>query len=161
MDIFITIVLWILGLYAGSILMLAIVFSSTAHTQTTNNELNIVSIVSSVLLVLLIWMGISSITGEGDDLSKEKQVTEMKTAPLSEVNILQVKSNYTQLDYTLWSFYVLFFISFIWWMFGTSKNEGRGKDLVMKKFMATMSLKKDESGLKPWNPNWKPEDEIK
>ena len=61
MDIFITVVSWIIGLYVAFILLLAIGFAAGGAANTGSSELSIISIASSLLLIYLIWMGVSSL----------------------------------------------------------------------------------------------------
>jgi len=61
MDILITVVSWIIGLYVAFILLLSIGFSAGGAANTGNTDLGIISLVSSLLLLYLIWTGISSL----------------------------------------------------------------------------------------------------
>ena len=168
MDIFITVVAWIVGLYAGFALLMAIVFSGLGAAQTGNSELTIASMVSSMLLIYLVWMGVSSLIE--DDVVSTSLITKMDTMSVNNLSTLQhtvttsenravSKSNYDESDFALWSIYMATFVLFFIWIFRPSTKRGREKELVKKKFLASMSLKVDETGLRPWNPNWNPEDD--
>lgn len=194
MDIFITVVSWIIGLYVAFILLLAIGFAAGGASNTGSSELSIISIASSLLLIYLIWMGVSSLffSDEADapdinssiSAGKVKEVyydtteidvsgvtapsidgkstsVQTKAEPRSHTQTATVKEEKSFFDdyqYLLWSFYALAFILYASWLLKPSKVKGRGKDLVKKKLIASMTLKEDATGLKPWNPNWKPED---
>ena len=70
MDILITIIAWVIGLYVAFILLLSIGFSAGGAANTGNSELSIISIVSSLLLIYLVWLGISSLFTSEDDSPK-------------------------------------------------------------------------------------------
>ncbi len=82
MDIFITVIGWVIGLYVAFILLLSIGFSAGGAANTGNLDLGIISIVSSMLLMYLIWMGISSLFMSDEDDSPKMVssvgVTELK-----------------------------------------------------------------------------------
>ena len=204
---FIVGILWIIGPMIGFVLMLGIVFAEGGAAQTNNMELHIVSKGSMLLLVGLIWLGVSSLIGEDDALpvelsnksyedtasvqnakapssykltettqSQTKTMTPQGestlTASIEEASThtdttaekkvttkeqTTSKVHYSETDYLLWSSYMLIFLLFMWWVFGSSKKSGKGREVVKEKFMATMRLEADETGLRPWNPDWKEE----
>ncbi len=198
MDIFITVITWIVGLYAGFMLLMAIGFSAGGAAQTGNSELGILSTISSLLFIYLVWMGVSSVFFSNEveiaDLnssvkevkvkkakvaivdydtpsvdvseisapsteSKSRAVaTEAKVAPSPKATVVKAKeSTVTNNDLLLWLFYAIAFIVYFSWVFAPSKIKGSKRDLVKKKIIGTMTLKKDESGLQAWDPKWKPE----
>jgi len=169
MDTFITVVAWIVGLYAGFALLMAIIFSGLGAAETGNSELTIASILSSMLLIYLIWMGLSSVIE--DNVVSVVPITKMDAMSINNPSALQdavstsekravSKSNYDESDFALWSIYMAAFVLFFLWIFRPSKKRGREKESVKKKFLASMTLKADETGLRPWNPNWNPEDDT-
>ncbi len=79
-DTFITVISWIAGFYAIFILVLTIVFSAGGAAQTANSELGIVSMVSTLLFLYLIYIGFSSIFSTNDieipsQIKSEKNVS--------------------------------------------------------------------------------------
>ena len=82
MDVLITVVSWMIGLYVAFILLLSIGFALGGAVNTGSSELSIISIVSSMFLIYLIWMGISSlfISDEEDspNMVSSVEMTELK-----------------------------------------------------------------------------------
>jgi len=167
MDIFITIISWIVGLYAGFALMMAIVFSSAGAAQTNNSELKITSLISTLLLLYLIWIGISSVFfSDEKESSARTKVEKIQKQTLAQTTTVEkvtspIKTNATNeanynRNFILWTFYMIAFFVFFSWLFTPSKERGKGRDFIKQKFLASMRLKEDASGLKPWDANWQP-----
>ena len=193
MDTFITVIGWIAGLSFAFMLLLSIGFSAGGAANTGNSELGIVSIASSLLLIYLIWAGVSSLFSSDDVKSPETKTIVRVTqtdkvkeadydptvvdvsgvvAPSTDKKSIATdtkmasrpatatKKNefFDDNPYLLWLFYTVAFMIYASWLFQPSKIKGKGKDLVKQKLIASMTWKEDASGLKPWNPNWNPED---
>jgi len=145
MDMFITVVLWVVGFFAFGILGLAFAFSAGGAAQTGKTELKVISSVSFLLIVFLIGMAVysvfSSIAGSFSDVNTS----------IDNGNAL------VSGDFMIWSFYAVFFMIFFLWLFTPSKNKGSEKNSIKNKIIGSMTLKKDESGLQAWDQNWKPE----
>jgi len=185
MDTFFTVITWIVGIYAGFILLMAIGFSAGGAAQTGKSELGLASTFSTLLLFYLIWKGVSSLffsdtvdesrtvrtvkVAVVDTQTPSVQVSaimapstnhakSMKVKPEAKVETIAPKKDVSNdINWLLWAFYIVTFIAYFSWIFAPSKTKGEGKDLIKQKFIASMTFKEDESGLKPWNPNWKPE----
>jgi len=193
MDMVITVIGWMIGLYAAFILMLAIGFSLGGATNTGKSELKIMSIASTFLLFYLIYQGFTFFFGS-DDIDPKKTplvvrtvqhdttvidvpsatppevltVTENKTIPTqtktepivhTQQTVAKVKKGYfDDMPYIPWTIYTLTFLFYMFWIFKPSKNKQTEKELVKQKLIATMTLKKDASGLQAWDPNWKPDE---
>jgi len=170
-DILITIVLWIVGFYAFFILGMALLFAIGGAVQTGKSELKVISIFALILMVFLVWIGISSFSS---DVEKNTPVSKVDVSSISShdkpLEKPKVSSNVeedtpilkddfeTYEEIILWVFYAIFFTAFFLWLFAPSENKGEGRDLVKKKFKASVKLEKDEAGRKPWDPEWRPKE---
>ncbi len=95
MDIFITVIAWIIGFYVAFILLLSIGFAAGGAANTGNPELSIISIASSMLLIYLIWTGISSLF-ISDEEDSPKMVSSVGVAELK--NEKQLYYDTTEVD---------------------------------------------------------------
>ena len=86
MDTFITVISWIAGFYAIFILLLAIGFSLAGAAQTGNSELGIVSMVSTLLFLYLIYIGFSSIFST-DDIEIPSQIKSEKNVSTEHIEV--------------------------------------------------------------------------
>ena len=136
---------------------MAIVFSGLGAAQMGNLELTIVSVLSSMLLVYLVWMGVSSLIE--DDLVSDVPITKMDTMSVNNPSALHDAVSPSKNRTVSKSNYMATFVLFFLWIFRPSKKRDREKESVKKKFLASMTLKADKTGLRPWNPNWNPEDD--
>ncbi len=166
MDIFITIISWIGGIGLFGVFGLLFVFSSTAHTQPGESSLNIVSIVSFALILWLLWMGASSlyhIAGSAADeyLNKPQQTSSVvQTAITGPQKPTTTGTLDKKDDLQMQILFILATLPFLIWIFTPSYQEDKKKELIRKKVMASVTLEKDKSGTRPWNPHWKPKDDC-
>ena len=167
MDIFITIISWIGGIALFGLFGLLFVFSSTAHTQPGESSLNIISIVSSALILWLLWMGASSlyhIAGSAADeyLNEPQQTSSVvqtaTTGSQQTITTGTADKNDEKEDLRMQILFILATLPFLIWLFTPSDEKDTKRDLVRKKVMASIALEKDEFGTRPWTPDWKPED---
>ena len=84
MDTFITIISWIAGFYALFILALTIGFSAGGHANTGNSELGVISIVSTLLFLFLIYLGVSSLFST-DDVKVPNQIKSEKVEKIESI----------------------------------------------------------------------------
>jgi len=63
-------IFWIIGPFIVFVLLLGIVFAEGGIAQTNNTELHLISKGSMLLIGVLIWLGVSSLIGEDDDVVK-------------------------------------------------------------------------------------------
>jgi len=194
MDMVITVIGWMIGLYAAFILMLAIGFSLGGAANTGKPEQIFMSLASTFLLLYLIYKGFTSIFGSEDidpnktplvvrtvqhdtttiDVSnttppETQAVTKSKAIPVqtktehmapTEKTVAKVKKGYfDDAPYMPWLIYAFIFSFYAFWIFKPSRGEKTEKELVKEKIIATMTFKKDASGLQAWHPNWKSDDE--
>ena len=170
-------ILWIIGPIVAFVLLLGIVFAEGGVAQTNNMELHVVSKGSMLLLVGLIWLGISSLIGS--DVTNE--VTRQDLNPTTVEDITSVQNakapySYTDSDQTtrapsqsskaskssvvpetdnlFWYLYTLSFLVFMLWVFWPSKRQHKGKGLVKDKFVSTIKFEADEKGRRPWHSDW-------
>ena len=112
MDTFITVISWLAGFYALFILALTIGFSAGGAANTGNSELGIVSTVSTLLFLYLIYIGVSSLFSTDDvkvptQIKSEKTISAVKIE--KEQTVMQVQN--TQNDnIVLWMFYIFIFL---------------------------------------------------
>jgi protein-S-isoprenylcysteine O-methyltransferase Ste14 len=134
MELALTIIAWLAGIFAFFILTMAIIFSETAHTTTTADK--IISPVATFLILYLLYLGISSLFFSSSAL------------------IPELTSN--QVDIGLWVFYIILLVSFFGWIFTPSKNKSSKTKSIKMKILGCMTLEKDEAGLQAWDPKWEP-----
>ena len=153
MDILLTVLMWIGGFIAFGVLSMSFAFAAGGAAQTGKIELKVISGVSLFLMLFLLWMAgstvLSSAVFEGAQntlLVKESQAASSETAVVE-------KNNATNIN--LWIFYGFFFITFFSWLFTPSKDKESEKGSITKKIIGCMLLKRDDSGLQAWDPNWK------
>lgn len=167
MDIFITIISWIGGIALFGILGLAFGFSAGGFAQTKNSDLGIISLASTVLIFWLLWMGASSLyhmagsvvdayTSAPQQSSLAAQTT--ATRAQQPITTVAVDKNDGKDNLQMQILFILASIPFLIWLLSPSGQEDKEKELIRKKLMATVALEKDESGTRPWDPNWKPKD---
>ena len=84
MDTFITVISWIAGFYAAFILLLSIGFSAGGHANTGNAGLGMISIVSTLLFLFLIYLGGSSLFST-DDANVSTQVKSEKVEKIEPI----------------------------------------------------------------------------
>ena len=143
MDTFITIISWIAGLGTGFVLLLSLVFAGAGAAQTNNSELHIVSWVSSILLLWLLWTGVSSlysyVIDDTASQAKTSYVQEVKTEPTT---IVPSATNNT--EYTLKGLYILMVLAFFAWLFIPSKSKKKGRSLVRNRLISLISFQVNE-----------------
>lgn len=162
MDIFITIVLWIGGFFAFFILSLTLVFAGGGAAQTGKSELKMMSVFSFILMIFLVWTGISSLSSDVEQNVPVAKSVVSSTSSDVKASIHVGNDNFeTYMEIISWGSFGIFFIIFFLWLFAPSKNKGEGRDLVKKKFQGTIKLEDDDEGRKPWDPNWEPKDDTK
>ena len=123
MDTFITVISWIAGFYAIFILVLTIGFSAGGAAQTANSELGIVSMVSTLLFLYLIYIGFSSIFSTNDieipsQIKSEKNVSTehievdniVPTIKMEKEQIVIKVQNSQNDNITLWIIYIFMFL---------------------------------------------------
>ena len=188
MDMVITVVGWIIGLYVAFMLILAIGFSAGGAANTKNSDLSIMSLASTFLLIYLIYKGFSFLFGpdESDAVARNvPPVTQAVQYDSTEIDVSTaaaptlkagtaspkretraqvheqstVKKEKERPEYLLWFLYTFAFVYAIW-LFKPSKDGHKEKELAKKKIMATMMFKKDATGLQAWHPAWKPDDQL-
>ena len=168
MDIFITIISWIGGFALFGLLGLVFVFSSTAHRQPGESSMDIVTLASFALMLWLLWMGGASIyhiAGSAADAYVNEPQQSSSVAQTATTGSQQsmttgtTDKNDEKDDLQMQILFILATIPFLIWIFSPSDQEDKKRDLVRKKFMASVALEKDESGTRPWDPNWKPKDD--
>jgi len=117
MDILLTIFLWLAGIFAFYVLVLAVIFSSIAEKRTASSkrELDTVAWVGSILIIVLVGVGINSLFS-------------LATSPDNEVLI--------------WIFYAFFFGSFFIWLFTPSKKDESSKDEIQKQILNNLMMDK-------------------
>jgi len=170
-------ILWIIGPIVAFVLLLGIVFAEGGVAQTNNMELHVVSKGSMLLLVGLIWLGISSLVG--GDVTNEVARQDLNPTTVEDITSVQnakAPSAYTVGDQTaqepsqtstasentvvpktnnlFWYLYILSFLVFMLWVFWPSKRQYKGKGLVKDKFVSTIKFEADEKGRRPWHSDW-------
>ena len=168
MDIFITIISWIGGFALFGLLGLVFVFSSTAHRHPGESSIDIVTLASFALMLWLLWMGASSIfhmAGSAADayVNKPQQSSSfaktVMTGTQQSVTTDTADKSDDKDDLQMQILFILASLPFLIWLLSPSDQEDKKKELVRKKLMATVTLEKDESGARPWDPHWKPVDD--
>ena len=87
-------ILWIIGPMVAFVLLLGILFAEGGVAQTNNIELHIVSKGSMLLLIALIWLGISSLIGEDDTPHKVTTAYATTVADTTSVQNAKAPSTY-------------------------------------------------------------------
>ena len=168
MDIFITIISWIGGFALFGLIGLIFVFSSTAHKHPGESSADILSLASLALILWLLWMGASSIFhmagSAADTYLNEAQPSSSVSHPAvtgSDKEIVTDTADQSEQkdDLRMQILFILAIIPFLIWIFTPSTRQDTRRDLIRKKVMASIALEKGEYGTRPWNPDWKPEDD--
>lgn len=112
MDTFITVISWIAGFYALFILALTIAFSAGGVANTGNSELGIISIVSTLLFLYLMYVAVSSLFSTDDvkvppQIKSEKTISTVKIE--KEKRVMQVQNTQNE-NIVLWIFYIFMFL---------------------------------------------------
>ncbi len=142
MDIFITIISWLGGLTSGFILIIFIILSLTSH----GSETNIVSFLSSILFLWLLWIGASSLYNYViPDTPSNTQVIHVKETKKEPI---MITTNSNEFEYVYKGLYILAVLSFFAWLFIPSKDEQSSRTLLRNKFIKTVSLKANDKVLK-------------
>ena len=155
MDTFITIISWIAGFFLSFVLLLSFVFSAAGAAQTNKLDLKIISWISVLLFIWLVWSGISSLS-VSDEVSSAVTTAQNASMPETKMAASTIFEN-TMVMNGLYVLFVFATLAFFSWLFTPSKSKESGKDLVRKKFLATAALQEDEAGRKPWEKDWNPE----
>ncbi len=155
MDTFITIISWIAGFFLSFILLLSFLFSSAGAAQTNKLDLKIISWISILLFIWLVWSGVSSLS-VSDEANTAVTTAQSASLPETKTAVSTVLEN-TMVMNGLYVLFVFATLAFFSWLFTPSISKKSGKDMVRKKFIATAILQEDEAGRKPWDKDWNPD----